>query len=386
MRLQQQGYEALIVPSRGAVPIASAARTYGRTVLAPLVSKEDRLRLAKLQFDSPLQKALYLPYTADAGPIGVDGLSTASVRRYWTKVLAAISRQNWEDPHYRFHRFTRDHACAIGHHDPYERFVKSGRFVFIDTVLSGRAVAEIADAFAAEGLEEAHFILLLDDCGRTMKPEFARRIRQLEADGRATLIQVETLFTEDQGPAVSGVWSVVLPALMEVARAEVPAFADGSVGSGLYYHEVRAREDMTNLNTTIAISHLNTLMFAAVGVAADPDEIAEDLDFLGMSFSDELSMMAAIEGLPWTKTDVEILLSPYRDHMSRHDLFDQHSTAELARGRLLKGGPKASAVSVSSSHCLRLEMSKDEASKLVRAFKASLSTPYFRKEDPTEYD
>jgi hypothetical protein len=266
----------------------------------------------------------------------------------------------------------------VSHHDPYEPQFRSERFVFVDTVVSGRAVSEIADAFEHEGLNQAHFLLVLDQNGHAMHPAYANKLRALEAAGRATLIPMETLFTEDQGPAVSGVWSVIAPAMMDVARAEVSAFADGIIGSGLYYHEVRARADESNVNVTIGYSQLSTLLMSAVQLTADPDEIAADLDFLRLNFKDMKAIDEALSRPPYREEMLVYAIDLYLDHIMKHRLFDQARTVDVARPRLLKAATSALAVEGSSSHCLRLEIPSDNAATLVRAFKRSLREPYYR--------
>jgi hypothetical protein len=270
-RLRDAGYESMIVPSRGAVPFLRVAISYYRSIVVPCMPRKDRWPMAARTNFGPLTLSLDVPFTADAGRLGVDGLKSAHIRRFWARVVAAIVRRQVNNPHYRFFRFIRDGVCQVGHHDSLEWRMESERFLFIDTVVSGRAVSEIVEAFDAEGLDQIHYILLLDENGAAMKPPYAARIHALAAAGRATLIKVPSLFTEDQGPAVSGIWSVVVPKLMELARNE-PGMSDGFVGAGLYYHEVQQRPDGSNVEVTKAIAMLGQILFAATRVAFDPDD------------------------------------------------------------------------------------------------------------------
>ena len=64
------------------------------------------------------------------------------------------------NPYYRFYRFHRDVVCRVGHHDNMEHLLNTERFIFVDTVVSGRAVVEIADAFDALGMDQIHYLLL----------------------------------------------------------------------------------------------------------------------------------------------------------------------------------------------------------------------------------
>jgi hypothetical protein len=247
-------------------------------------------------------------------------------------------------------------------------------------VVSGRAVAEILDAFDTEGLDQIHYVLLLDENGSRIRPQYGRKLRDAEAKGRATMIPVPSLFTEDQGPAVSGVWSVVVPKLMDLARTE-SVFTDGVVGAGLYYTEVMKRDDESNLTLTVANAKLHQLLFEAMHVAANPDDVAEDLDDLGVNFADELAIESLHRLAPTMGCNLEESVELYIEHVEKCGLFDQACTAQLAMPRLHAGRAGRSAdVDVSSSHCLRLNVGEDEAAALLRRFNASLSQPYWEDE------
>lgn len=295
-RLSDDGYNCMIVPSRGAVPFLRVAKSYYRQLVISCMPQGDRLTKGMAARLGPLTLALHVPFTADAGRIGVEGLKSAHIRRFWARVVAAIVRRHVDDPHYRFFRFVRDEVCQVGHHDSLEWRMESERFLFIDTVVSGRAVCEIVEAFDAEGLDQIHYILLLDENGAAMRQPYAARIHALAAAGRATLIKLPSLFTEDQGPAVSGVWSVVVPKLMDLIRDE-PAMCNGFAGAGLYYHEVRQRPDASNVQVTQAVARLDQLLFEAMHVAVDPNEVFEDLEHLGSEFSGD-SALQTLQGLP----------------------------------------------------------------------------------------
>lgn len=376
IRLGQQGYGTMVVPSRGAVPFVQHAQSYRHIALKPVVPREDRFKLLHGHED-PLDVAFHAPFTADMGSTSVADLSTAQVRRFWVKVIAAIVRGDPDDPHYRLYRFTRDKVCRVGHHDGLEFRITSPRFAFVDTVVSGRAVCEIVDAFDAEGLTDVHYLLLIHANGARMKSPYAAKIRALGTAERATLINVDDMFTEDQGPAVSGVWSVVMPSLMDAARAIVPGFAHGAVGAGLYYWEVRARDDESNIHVTRALARQHEMFNLALRVSVKPDETAEDLDLLGSNFSDEMTLEASMLG----PRNYQVAMLPqlterYLEHVQQQKLFDRSSTGTLANARLMKSSAVKASVSVSSSHCLRLDIGANDATSLMRQFKASLAQPY----------
>jgi hypothetical protein len=375
-RLGAAGYEAMIVPSRGAVPVVQHAQSYYRAILQPCMTFEDRLRKLESCNRNPLHLAFHAPFTADAGPLGLKGLTTAHIRHFWARVIASIIRGDTDCAHYRWYRFVRDEICRIGHHDGFERHLRSGKVVFIDTVVSGRAAVEIVDAFEAEGLTDIHYLLLLDENGARMDVRFASRLYQLEARGRATLVKLDSLFTEDQGPAVSAVWAVVMPDLMEEARQRIPAFSDGIIGAGLYYWEASKREDESNRQLTISLATLGTLLHQAVFIAAEPDDIAEDLDQLGCGFGSEADLDWVFRQRSLNERWFDPKVYEYLEHVHRYRLFDKAVIADLARPRLIKATATPVSIEISASHALRLKIDPADAARLIRAFEATLRKPY----------
>ncbi len=383
-RLRSDGYESMIVPSRGAVPVLNVAQAYYRRIVQPCMSRDDRIGVGLAPGFGPLTRSLDTPFTADAGRLRVPGLSTAQIRRFWARVVAAIVRRQADSPYYRLFRFVRDEVCHVGHHPSIEWRIEGERFLFIDTVVSGRAVTEIVDAFDAEGLTEIHYILLLDECGQAMRAPYDQRIRALAAEGRATLVEVPSLFTEDQGPAVSGLWSVVVPKFMEIARAD-PLFADGVIGAGLFYHEVQNRPDNSNLEVTQAIAQLWTLLFSAMHVAAEPDEVCEDLEQLKSGFADERALDQLLMLRDASSRTQDYMLELYLEHIEGRKLFGKQKTLDIASAKIIAGlrGRKGN-IDVSSSHCLRLHVDESEAARLMARFKQSLAKPYWTDASHTE--
>ena len=383
-RLRNEGYESMIVPSRGAVPFLRVATSYYRSVVVPCMPRDDRLSKGYSTAFGPLTLALDIPFTADAGHLGVDGLTSAHIRRYWARVVAAIVRRQVDDPHYRFFRFVRDEVCQVGHHDSLEWRMESERFLFIDTVVSGRAVCEIVEAFDAEGLDQIHYILLLDEDGAAMRQPYVERIHALASSGRATLIKVPSLFTEDQGPAVSGIWSVVVPKLMDVAREE-PGMRDGFIGAGLYYHEVQKRADDSNVEVTKAIARLGQILFQAMHVAADPDEVLQDLEQIGSDFAGDTALHNLYQQPDTFGRWLDYQIEDYLAHLEQYKLFDKSNTQTTASGRVLAAVPGGKAeIDVSTSHCIRLHIEDADAKRLMRQFRASLAKPYWLDADRTE--
>ncbi|WP_419756271.1 hypothetical protein [Brevundimonas sp.] len=372
-RLQDEGYAITVVPSRGASPIVRTAASYRRSILKPAVASAERLRLWKRGLTDPLSATIHIPFTADAGELGVADLKSTHIRAFWARVVAAIARGDVNNPYYRFYRFHRDVVCRVGHHDNMEHLLNTERFIFVDTVVSGRAVVEIADAFDALGMDQIHYLLLLDENGDRIYPQYAARLHQLEAQGRATLVRLDSLFTEDQGPAVSGIWSVVMPSVMEMARDMVPAFSDGVVGAGLYYHEVRMRDDESNGHFTSAIGRLHTILYQAMHAVTDLNEVAEDLEHRELFFEDTLNIDHLQRISSIMDTGLDLSVEEYVHYLAAESLFEADATRGVAHDRVLSGVTPRATLDVSPSHCLRLDIDADAAAALIRTFKLQLT-------------
>lgn len=202
--LGHEGFEYMVVPSRGAAPIEHAASTYFHMVRK--FQETDTAARMRLVWDytcGPLCNPLYLPFTADIPPEET-GVSSAEIRSFWAKVLAAVVRGDLADPHYRFYAFLRSDVCRVGFPHVAEERLRSGRFVFLDTVVSGRAISEIIAAFDEIGLTECVYVLLVDEGGAKLAPQIRTQLEILEQQGRAHLVYLDRLFTEDRGPAMSG--------------------------------------------------------------------------------------------------------------------------------------------------------------------------------------
>lgn len=371
MRLGREGYRYTIVPSRGAAPIEHGATSYFHAVVKAAVRGPHRQQLMRDHLTSPLGAELYLPFTADNCD-EMEGISSKEVRRFWVKVAAAIVRGNLTDPHYRFFTFTRDEVCRVGFKAAIEDNVRFPHFAFLDTVVSGRAIIEIIDAFEAEGLDQCHYILVIDAQGKKLERSHRSRLEQLKQEGRATLLYVDSLFTEDQGPAVSGIWCLTCPELMAVAREEIRVFGEyAAIGAGVYYHEVRRRDDGSNGAVTVGIAKLHQLISTAVQIVASPEQLMDDLHELGMlseAYDADWQLLRPKLYAQWFDDEV----GAYLDHVQGHSLFDQATTRRIAAPKLHNAAISQHQLEVSSSHALRMHFSRDEAAKLVRQFRNSL--------------
>lgn len=339
IELAELGFTQMVVPSRGAAPLEQAASAFFHLEWKALHEPgTERVAAAKAYAKGPMLAPMYLPFTADI-PASQTGVESRDIRRFWSAVLAALVRADHSDPYYRFFDFLRTQVCVAGFPHRYEREPLGPKFIFLDTVVSGRAICEIANAFDEFGLDQCHFVLIVDQNGERIKPQYRQRLDKLVNSGRATTLYVDQLFTEDQGPAMSGVWSVTMPDIMDIARNEIPEFGrSAAIGAGLYYHEVRARPDKSNVRTTSTIATL-----------------ASVINFVWSPYiADE-----------W----IEYELDRLRGQLREYNLLKPDTTVEIARPVLISGSKAPISLAGSSSHAIRLHHERDVAARLVRMFR-----------------
>ncbi|TPQ46563.1 hypothetical protein C2U71_07715 [Burkholderia ubonensis] len=236
--LNLEGYKHLVVPSRGAVPFISAASTVWRLEARSLPTWEERLRQKIDHIESPFMQQLILPFSADPHDATQ---TTAAIRKYWSRVLAAIVRRDGKDPCLVFYKVLVERLGKQTWLGSLPRDLPQAKFIFIDTVVSGRAICEIIKAFGEVGLDQCHFLLIADENGKKIESPYRRVIDDLIRLNRCTLIPVNRLFTEDRGPAVSGVWSTVYPQVLDAVRSKY-AWANDAYGAGTFYHRISSSQ------------------------------------------------------------------------------------------------------------------------------------------------
>ncbi|OWO92924.1 hypothetical protein B5E41_21080 [Rhizobium esperanzae] len=338
-------FDLLVVPSRGAHPFLSGAGSYAHALR--------NLGGYNAKPVIPLDQ-LYLPFTADIS--GDQEISSLSIRRYWARALSAILRDDFNDPAYQFYAFMRKiGGPLVTRGGINQRRGKSGKFIFIDTVVSGRAIFEIMESFESLGMRKCIFILLVDEQGGKLDKVYRRKIEEFTALGRAFPIFVDKIFTEDEGPSMSGIWTVTLPELMAAARRIVPEFVEtGDVAATFYYNEVSLRLDGSNADITKSNGMLNGLLTSAA---------LDDWD------------------------NVKMFGAHFIESVIDGNLQDQANTRAIAAPVIERSIPFRS-LDVSGSHVLRAFVGEENAERVVRRFltrdKASLfgdNIPW-----PNDYD
>jgi len=374
--LVHDGFNHLVVPSRGAVPFIEAAHTAWRLQARSMPTVQERVHELGQLNSSPFIRELVLPFSADPQDATQ---TTAAIRRYWSRVLAALVRRNGTDPYLTFYKILVENLAKRSWLAALPSKLPNEKFIFVDTVVSGRAICEIFKAFEEVWLDQCHFILIVDAGGAEVAPQYQRVIEQMAGLRRCTLIPVNRRFTEDRGPAVSGVWSTVYPQVLDAVRKKFE-WATDAYGAGTFYHRVSSsqvtqREGIGdaeyNMPVTRMFASLSVGIFTAVSSLHEM-EVAErklaqavgcDVDGFDDMLADrrldiEVSM----------RRQLEYQLMKFRqtvEEMKPYTPLDKQTTRILAAPRVLDAHPNA-VVDVSSSHLVRVTLPEAEIANVMR--------------------
>lgn len=374
--LTQEGFGQMVVPSRGAVPFVRAAETAWRLDARSQPTMEERIKAVNELTGSPFFEKLVLPFSADPHEACQ---TTAAIRTYWTQVLAAIVRRDGRDPRLIFYKTLVEKLAKQEWLGCLPRDLPKDRFIFVDTVVSGRAISEIFTAFAATGLVHCHFLLIVDAHGNDIAPQHRRVIDEMVQAQRCTLIPVNRLFTEDRGPAVSGVWSTVYPQVLEAMRKRFPWAAD-AYGAGSFYHRVSSSQvgpdegkgDVDyNMPITRMYATLSVCIFTGVQALHRMERAASDLS-RDLGFNVEASDPSVAELRAKTESCLRRQLQYELRSLQEtiEDLkpltpLDKRTTQILAEPRVLAELADAT-VDVSSSHLVRVTLPDGEIDHFLR--------------------
>lgn len=374
--LVNEGYKHLVVPSRGAVPFIRAAAAAWRLDARSLPTIEQRLKEVSEVNKSPFLQQLILPFSADPQDATQ---TTAAIRRFWSRVLAAIVRREGTDPYLTFYKTLVENLAHRSWHAALPSKLPDEKFIFVDTVVSGRAICEIFKAFEQIGLNQCQFILIVDARGAEVAPKYQREIEEMCARQRCTVIPVNRLFTEDRGPAVSGVWSTVYPQVLDAVRQKFE-WARDAYGAGTFYHrvsssQVEAREGIGtteyNMPITQMFASLSIGIYTAVTALRVADVAERKLaETIGRGFTGFSEMLE--EGRTQIDLDLrrqlEYQLITFREtvqEMKPYSPMDKQTTRTLAEPRVREAHPNA-VVGVSSSHLVRVTLQEHEIANFMR--------------------
>lgn len=393
--LNSEGYRNLVVPSRGAIPFVRAA-TYAYMIEGRSQATRDaRLKQKYGLLDSPFMRKIVLPFSADPNE---SRQTSAAIREYWSRVLAATVRRDGRDPHLTFYKFLVEKLAKRTWLDAMGRDLPTEKFIFIDTVISGRAICEIIEAFDQVGLAQCYFILLADKNGSKIEPQYKRIIDQLCFNARCTLIPISRMFTEDRGPGASGVWSTVYPQVLDAVQ-QTFSWGQQSYGGGSFYHLVSSAQTTPekgigtatyNMPVTLMNASIKGAIHSALEAMQQIDQARDDLSAIYDSAHAPLESQVAdyrmhIEAR--MKKHLEFELDEMREsfeELGSYTPLSKETTRILAEPRVKSQHPDAE-VEVSSSHLIRVFLPAHEIDAFMHQSKREIAaghdvfaTDYFR--------
>ena len=234
-KFSDQGYRNIVVPSRGVCPIYIATQIYHQQKIQYECSvfgkSEERLEWKAINKKSSGE--IWLPFTAQTGNTEEDE-NTYQIRLNWCKVLKSIIWNESSINSIAYHVLTDTIGKEYG--QTRSRVIREAPVLLIDTVVSGRAATEIAQALEEIELTNYKMILAVDAKRNKSNPDHKRYMSQLlnKYYERVELVYFDDLFTEDQGPIYTNIFGVIYPNLTRSLREE---FSDRSIAVGSLHME-----------------------------------------------------------------------------------------------------------------------------------------------------
>lgn len=343
--LFDNGYNKIIIPSRGAYPFY-----YGANSANWLLNSRSK----KAHYDYLTKHQIWLlPFTSDSGSTGLK-IESANIRKFWSRILSDFIKGNKsiytnyyetlvEELGRKFSINTSDLLLRkeLSNHKKSDQ-----RFIFIDTVISGQAICEIIQGFKDFDLKDYYIVAVIDKKGEKLKSEYRKIIEQESALGRLRSFYVDKIFSEDASPLLnSGIASVVFPSLMERAFFDIKEFNNaGMVGAGLWFID--------------SISHLKDKNSTLNGVRGT----IMNLNFFALQqqlysehkFFDEHVRFSAEEMI----SDLQAV-----------NIFNGKSTVDLIYNRIRRDTQITETVTATSSHVVRIDLHNNDIDSIVGRFK-----------------
>lgn len=334
--LDKEQPREIVIPSRGAYPFFDIATKAWIFESHKHIESNERIAERIRFIESPLGRELTLPFSADPG--NIEGITSAQIRHFWVKVLKAIVERNGRNEHLLFYRFLIEKVAAQKWEMALPRRLPNSNFIFVDTVVSGQAICELVNAFESEGINKCHYLLIVDNNGNSIKGMYRKKIDELVAQKRCDLIHVDSLFTEDRGPAVSGIWSTVYPDLM-LALSKRYRWGKECVGAGAWHVKVR-NDDGANKPVTYSSGILSTTFFTGISMPTG-DQRREIID---------------------------CMLNKLVECQKSYGPYDRATTLNIAGPRISKSHPPYRSIEVSGSHLLRVYFGDAQCNYLLDEF------------------
>ena len=243
-KLLKEGYDGIIVPSRGAVPIAVnllnylgylSERSPELYVPKKLVAPYQLKRLTKNRnvgvhgsvrdSHSDYIPIILLPLTADIRieekilreyGFGTQEEVVDSIRKWGAHLIYSLTTEPGSEERRLFTTLSKVHEVIEGRKNvaKYYRLlgahVKVEKPIIVDTVISGRASSTILGELDTL-YDDYVAVLFVDHNGTKLRKPYSSKLQQLENEGKVIRFPVKRLFTEDKGASLLGTIGVFYP-------------------------------------------------------------------------------------------------------------------------------------------------------------------------------
>lgn len=375
-------YKCIVIPSRGARPFLKHASSLNYYKLHTFERKEEKMAFKIESLSDCLNNYCVLPFSADP----FDEFNSKSIRGFWVKILKDLIDAKKDSIYLKFYRFLVEKIAHEGWYHSLNYNLPNDKFIFIDTVVSGQAICEIIDHFKSNNLNNFYLILIVDENGERIKPEYKRVLDYYEGMQQCSLIKVKKLYTEDQGPAVSGIWSTVYPQIMLKLNKEYE-WAKEIYGAGTFYTKVSSSQKINGFRTDEADYNLPvTVMYSTLSLHISmvlqywirnealrknkkidsevlSDEIVQKLIEENNSNLDQLLSFSF--QVDWERLEELI--------QQNENPLDKETTKKLSMPRLAEKYSNFN-IDVSSSHLVRVNFSNDQINHFFNIFEQEYMT------------
>lgn len=376
-----EGFNSIVIPSRGAYPFFKAAQAAWYNEQQALKTAEDRYQERLNILMSPMHSVTILPFSADPTEKEQE---TKAIRKFWANVLSALINRQSSNPFLLYYYYLKTQMQHSNFESNLPRDLPTENFIFIDTVVSGRAICEIIDAFDELHLTQCHFVLIVDRNGQRLKEPYRQRLADLERHNRCTMVYVSNLWTEDRGPSVSGIWSTVYPQLQSHLKDRYD-WSSSAYGAGSFYHKVSSSQVgiqqgfgdcQYNMPVTVLYAGLSTAIFMATSTIIHNTSLERDSSSLLIDFPDSRERIE--KALNNSNNQLQHGLAYHIEHIKQsitefgnYTPLRQSTTARLAEPRV-KELHKEADIEVSRSHLVRIYLPEKKIDTLMQDFEITL--------------
>ncbi len=353
-------HNTVLLPSRGSYPFYKAAKI--GSSLANLY-----------EFDTKVENhnVIVLPFTADYTQ-DFEEFSNISkeIRNYWVEVYRGFVENDSNNYATRLYKSSLNHVLGISEkkqrgklfrEKPYNFYVPQentiDKTIFIDTVVSGRASSEILTSMIDKKLNVKP-LLIADNSGKSINPQY--NVEGLVNKMGGKMIYVPKLFTEDTSPGINGATSLVFPELM-AEMSNIPQLQDMGIrlpGIGTWMEQPIHKFPHTSLDEASA----QLSKYPLVGSFGLIENLIEYSYYYLLGFEKN-----AVE------KSINVFKEKIMSQIEQNELLNPQTTLyeyEIGLGFLPQ---RVLDSSVSSSHVIRVNFSRQNTKDLVSELKRSLN-------------